>query len=85
MMEGLELKWSVGYIGGRSVMDTPLARMALERGGSFRVGLEDWPNGTSNVEQIKRAKEIINAVGRKVVTWAEAKEYLDIPFAATRS
>jgi uncharacterized protein (DUF849 family) len=65
-------------------MNTPLARMALERGGSFRVGLEDWGTGPSNVEQIERAKEIINAVGRPIVTGAEAIEYLDIPFAATR-
>jgi len=84
MMEGMDLDWAVGYIGDKSVMDTPLARMALERGGSFRVGLEDWPNGTSNVEQIERAKEIINAVGRPVVTGAEAIRYLDIPFTATR-
>ncbi len=84
MIEGMDLKWSVGYIGNKSVMDTPLARLALDRGGSFRVGLEDWPNGTSNVEQLKRAKEIINAVGRPVVTGAEAIKYLDIPFAATR-
>ena len=84
MMEGLDLKWSVGYMGKESVMDTPLARMALERGGSFRVGLEDWPNGTGNVEQLKRAKEIIDAVGRPVVTGAEAIKYLDIPYAKTR-
>ncbi|MEE9577759.1 MAG: 3-keto-5-aminohexanoate cleavage protein, partial [Gemmatimonadota bacterium] len=84
MMEGLDLQWSVGSIGAKSVMDTPLAKMALERGGSFRVGLEDWATGTSNLEQIKRAKEIINAVGRPIVTGAEAIEYLDIPFAATR-
>ena len=84
MMEGLDLKWSVGLIGEPSIMDTPLARMALERGGSFRVGLEDWGTGPSNVEQIERAKEIINAVGRPIVTGAEAIEYLDIPFAATR-
>jgi 3-keto-5-aminohexanoate cleavage enzyme len=84
MMDGLDLKWAVGYIGDKSVMDTPLARMALERGGSFRVGLEDWANGTPNVEQLKRAKEIINKVGRPVATGAEAIKYLDIPFAATR-
>ena len=84
MMEGLDLKWSVGYLGGKSVMDTPLARMALERGGSFRVGLEDWANGTSNLQQIERAKEIINAVGRPIATGADAIKYLDIPFAATR-
>ena len=84
MMEGLDLKWSVGYVGGRSVMDTPLARMALERGGSFRVGLEDWAKGTSNLEQLERAKELINAVGRPIVTGADAIRYLDIPFPATR-
>ncbi len=84
MIEGLDLNWTVGYIGDTSVMDTPLARMALERGGSFRVGIEDWFNGDSNVDQIERAKEIINGVGRPIVTGAEAISYLDIPFAATR-
>jgi 3-keto-5-aminohexanoate cleavage enzyme len=83
MMEGLDLEWAVGYIGDRSVMDTPLARLALQRGGSFRVGIEDWGKGTSNVEQLKRAKEIIAAVGRPVVTGAEAIKHLDIPFEAT--
>jgi uncharacterized protein (DUF849 family) len=84
MIEGLDLNWTVGYIGDTSVMDTPLARMSLERGGSFRVGIEDWTNGNSNVEQIERAKEIINSVGRPLVTGADAIEHLDIPFAATR-
>lgn len=84
MMEGMDLKWSVGNIGEPSVMDTPLARMALERGGSFRVGLEDCGTGPSNLDQIKRAKELIAAVGRPVVTGAEAIEYLDIAFPATR-
>jgi uncharacterized protein (DUF849 family) len=65
-------------------MDTPLARMALERGGSFRVGLEDWATGPSNLEQMERAKELINKVGRPIVTGAEAIKYLDIPFPATR-
>jgi uncharacterized protein (DUF849 family) len=84
MMDGFDLDWAVGYIGDRSVMDTPLARLALQRGGSFRVGLEDWGSGTSNVEQLKRAKEIIANVGRPIVTGAEAIKHLDIPFAATR-
>jgi len=74
----------VGNIGTQSIIDTPLAQMALERGGSFRVGLEDWTTGPSNVEQIERAKALVNAVGRPIVTGAEAIEYLDIPFAATR-
>ena len=83
MIEGLDLKWSVGMVGG-DVMDTPLARMSLERGGNFRVGLEDWWTGPSNLEQVKRAKELIAKVGRPIVTGAEAIKYLDIPFKATR-
>ena len=83
MIEGLDLKWSVGLV-ANDIMETPLARMALERGGSFRVGLEDWGNGPSNLEQIKRAKELINKVGRPIVSGAEAIKYLDIPFPATR-
>ena len=79
MIEGLDLKWSVGVAGG-SVMDTPLAQMALERGGSFRVGLEDWGTGPSNLEQMARAKELINAVGRPIVTGKDALKYLDIPY-----
>jgi hypothetical protein len=35
------------------------------------------------MEQIERAKEIINVVGRPVVTGVEAIKYLDIPFATT--
>ena len=83
MIEGLDLKWSIGMVGG-DVMDTPLARMALERGGSFRVGLEDNWNGPSNLEQLERAKKLINKVGRTIVNGAETIEYLDIPFPATR-
>jgi uncharacterized protein (DUF849 family) len=83
MMEGLDLKWSVGVAGG-DVMDTPLARMALELGGSFRVGLEDWSTGPSNLKQMKRAKELIDEVGRPIVNGAKAIKYLDIPFPSTR-
>ena len=83
MMEGLDLKWSVGTMGVERDGHAT-ARMALENGGSFRVGLEDWSTGPSNLEQMERAKELINHVGRKIVTGAEAIKYLDIPFAATR-
>jgi uncharacterized protein (DUF849 family) len=83
MIEGLDLKWSIGMVGG-NIMDTPLARMALERGGSFRVGLEDYWGGPGNMEQLERAKQMIAKVGRPIVTGAEAIEYLDIPFPPTR-
>ena len=79
MMEGLDLKWAVGCpADDRSIMDTPLARMALERGGSLRVGLEDYTTGPSNLEQLERAKELVAAVGRRIIHGPEAVEYLDI-------
>ena len=85
MMEGLDLKWSVGCpLSDRSIMDTPLARMALERGGDLRVGLEDHTTGPSNLEQLERAKELVASVGRRIINGAEAIEFLDIPFPATR-
>ena len=82
MMEGLDLQWSVGLV-ANDIMDTPLARMALERGGSFRVGLEDWGAGPGNLEQMERARELINHVGRPIVSGIDAIKHLDIPFAAT--
>jgi uncharacterized protein (DUF849 family) len=57
--------------------------MALERGGSLRVGLEDDTTGPSNVEQVGRAKELVAAVGRRVINGPEAIKFLDIPFPAT--
>lgn len=83
MIEGIDVSWAVGML-GKNIMETPLARMALERGGSFRVGIEDWGSGPSNVEQIAMAKELINKVGRPIINGPEAIKYLDIPFAATR-
>ena len=84
MIEGMDIKWSVGMVGA-SIMETPLARMALERGGSFRVGLEDWGGGPSNVEQMEMAKELINKVGRPIASGPDALDFLDISFPATRS
>jgi hypothetical protein len=40
--------------------------------------------GPSNLDQMERAKELINKVGRPIVSGAEAIKYLDIPFAVTR-
>ena len=85
MIEGLDLDWAVGCPAwDRSIMDTPLARMALERGGGLRIGLEDYTTGPSNLEQLERAKELVAAVGRQTISGPEAIEYLDIPFPASR-
>ena len=57
---------------------------ALERGGHLRVGLEDHTTGPTNLEQLERAKELVAAVGRRMISGPEAIRYLDIPFPRTR-
>ena len=68
----------------RSVMDSPLAQMALEGCGGLRIGLEDHTTGPSNLEQIERAKELVAPVGRPILNGPEAIEYLDTPFPASQ-
>ena len=65
-------------------MDGRWDRMAWERGVSLGGGHEDDTTGPSNVGQIKRAKELVASVGRRIINGPEAIEYLDIPFPATR-
>ena len=62
-----------------------LLAAALTLGGSIRVGLEDnlyLPDGTmarSNGDLIARARRIVEDVGRRVATVAEARELLGTP------
>ena len=44
MLGDADIPWAVAVLGG-SLLDTPIARAALERGGHLRVGIEDWDDG----------------------------------------
>jgi len=75
--------WSVIAIGKRHV---ELSTMALALGGNVRVGLEDnvyydYANKTlaTNVEHVRRMKNIILAMGLEVATPSEAREMLSLP------
>jgi uncharacterized protein (DUF849 family) len=65
-----------------------LGAAALTLGGNFRVGLEDnfyLPNGEmarSNGDLIARARRIVEDVGRRAATVAEARELLGAPGSA---
>ncbi len=51
---------------GGSLLDTPIARAALERGGHLRVGLEDWDDGTDERRTDRgRGRSSVAAVGRR--------------------
>jgi uncharacterized protein (DUF849 family) len=78
MLGDTGLPWGVTMLGG-SLLDTPVARMAVERGGHLRVGLEDHSSGPSNAEQVERAVALCRSVGRPVATCADAAGILQLP------
>ena len=45
MLGDAPIPWAVAVLGG-SLLDAPIARLALERGGHLRVGLEDYERRT---------------------------------------
>jgi 3-keto-5-aminohexanoate cleavage enzyme len=77
MMDGSALPWSVGVMGD-SLLDLPLARDALLRGGHLRVGIEDLAEeGTAtNVDTVRRAVELADEVGRPTVGGEAARATL---------
>lgn len=78
MIDGLDLVWSVGVL-GQDIFDTPLAELALERGGNFRVGLEDNMDAVSNLSELTKAIDLCEKMGRRVATPAEAARILGLP------
>jgi len=72
--------WTVSAIGKDHVA---LSAMALALGGSVRVGLEDniyYCKGVlaTNVELVRRAKQLAQAMGREIATPAEARQILGL-------
>jgi uncharacterized protein (DUF849 family) len=78
MLEGCDLPWAVAVLGG-SLLDSPLAHLALERGGHLRVGLEDHMDGEPNAVQVERAAKLCAELGRPVASPAEAAAILGLP------
>ncbi|HMG26916.1 MAG TPA: 3-keto-5-aminohexanoate cleavage protein, partial [Acidimicrobiia bacterium] len=71
--------WAVAVLGG-DVLESGIARTALERGGHVRVGLEDYagPTQPTNEELVRGAVAVANDVGRPVATPNEAAKVLDL-------
>jgi 3-keto-5-aminohexanoate cleavage enzyme len=84
MLEGTGLPWSVSVWGG-DLMQTPVARLALELGGHLHIGLEEFfdpDRSPTNLELIDEAVALCNEVGRPVASCTAAAELLDLPPAA---
>jgi 3-keto-5-aminohexanoate cleavage enzyme len=73
MLGDCPLPWSVALPGG-DLLSSPVARLALERGGHLRVGLEDYagPGQPTNLEILERTRALCDSVGRPIATPAEA-------------
>ena len=85
MLEGTDLPWSVSVWGG-DLMATPVARLALERGGHLHVGLEehyDPEHSPTNVELVEQAVALAGEVGRPIASTADAVSLLGLPEPAT--
>ena len=81
MLDGSGLAWSVSVWGG-DLLTTPVARLALERGGHLHVGLEEFfdpDRRPTNVELVTEAVELCASVGRPVATCTEAADLLGVP------
>ncbi|MGN5236877.1 3-keto-5-aminohexanoate cleavage protein [Rhodococcus sp. SJ-3] len=77
MLRGTSIPWSVAVVGG-VLIDTPLARYALERGGHLRVGAQDAAglSDASNREMVEAAVDLAASVGRPVARCTEARAIL---------
>jgi len=81
MLEGTALPWSVSVWGG-DLMQTPIAKLALELGGHLHVGIEehfDPERKPTNEELVLEAVRLVEKVGRPVATRADAERILGLP------
>ena len=78
MLRGSGLRWAVAVLGG-GIFDTPIAELAVQHGGHLRVGLEDYAGAKSNVDEVRKARDLCAKYGRPLATCAEAEQLLGIP------
>jgi len=75
-----DLPWLVSIPGG-DVLGSGLAKLALERGGHVRVGIEDYdgPRTPTNAELVREAVDIARSLGRAPATCTQARQILGFP------
>ncbi|MCD2314811.1 3-keto-5-aminohexanoate cleavage protein [Sphingomonas sp. IC-11] len=80
LLDGSSLPWAVAAIGD-CVVETGLAKLAIERGGHVRVGLEDFggERRPGNLELIAEVVALAKQAGRPVATPDQAAQILGLP------
>jgi 3-keto-5-aminohexanoate cleavage enzyme len=77
LLDGSGLSWAVAVLGG-DVVESGMARLALERGGHVRVGLEDYAGlrQPSNTDLVAEVVRLAREIGRPVATPRQAAALL---------
>lgn len=74
-----DLEWAVAGIGH---YQKPMVALGVAMGGHVRVGMEDDPRGEhegwTNMDSVRRAVVIADAVGRPVASPSQAREFLGL-------
>ena len=80
LLAGAPITWAVSVVSG-DVFADGVAAHAIERGGHLRVGLEDHagPEQPTNEELVARAVALVEDLGHRVATPAEAAEIIGLP------
>lgn len=80
LLDGSSLPWAVAAIGD-CVVDTGLAKLAIDRGGHVRVGLEDFggERQPGNLELIAEVVALAQQAGRPIATLEQAAQILGLP------
>lgn len=81
MFEGIDLPWACAVLGGDATA-CGMTRLALERGGHVRIGLEDYcgADQPSNLDLLRDAVALCRAVGRPIATQEQARGILGLRY-----
>ncbi|CAM2810360.1 hypothetical protein BST27_01020 [Mycobacterium intermedium] len=80
LLDGCDIPWAVSVVGG-DLCASPMARLALERGGHLHLGLEFYRGNRTptNVELVAEAVSLCQSMGREVATPEQAAQILGLP------
>lgn len=80
LLDGTDLPWAVAVLGG-DVLASGMARLAMERGGHVRVGLEDHAGSRqpTNEELVAEVAALARELGRPLATPGDAAKLPNLP------
>lgn len=80
LLDGCDIPWAVSVVGG-DLCASPIAKLAVERGGHLHLGLEFYRGDRTptNVELVTEAVSLCEELGHPVATPEQAAKILALP------